>query len=199
MMADPPLPTEIDQTVALHWLRYSLDLGWTRVVSPAVLKVIERHTGHSYALVPPDTDPERLLRPKEGGVTRTVLARQALAAVLAGLADRGATCVVVEDEVKRRHDPRPSLDGLLRTAFVGDRVIHWAGLGDGPDDAVVAIDRGSLGYPTNAVVTSASPAELGLVDDADLGPAIAAAIVESLMAVIVAAYDDETYIIWEPD
>lgn len=58
--------------------------------------------------------------------------------------------------------------------------------------------RGSLGYPTNAFVTSASAEELRLVDGADLGSDIAGPIVGSLMAVIVAAYDNETFIVWEP-
>jgi hypothetical protein len=118
--------------------------------------------------------------------------------VLEGLAERGAACVVVEDELTLRRYPKPNLDGLLKTAFVGERVIHWAGLEGGAEDGRLAVDRGSGDYPTNAFVTSASAEELGLVDGADLDSSIAGRVVGSLLAVIVAAYDAETYIIWEP-
>jgi hypothetical protein len=88
--------------------------------------------------------------------------------------------------------------GLLQTAFVGEQVFHWAGLESGAEGAITVLHRGSLGYPTNAFVTSASAEALGLVDGADLDPDLAGPVVGSLLAVIVTAYDDETYIIWEP-
>jgi hypothetical protein len=77
-------------------------------------------------------------------------------------------------------------------------VIHWADLAGDMEDAIVAVNRGSGGYPTNAFVTSASADELGLMDGADLDHDVGGVVVGSLVAVIVAAYDDETYIIWEP-
>jgi hypothetical protein len=43
-----------------------------------------------------------------------------------------------------------------------------------------------------------SAEELGLVDGADPNSSIAGRVVGSLLVVIVAAYDAETYIIWEP-
>jgi hypothetical protein len=195
-MTGSVIPTEIDQSVALDWLRYSLGQG--EVISPAALKVVEEREGHAYTLAPETVDPARLASPSSGGVTGTSAAREALASVLTTLAERGTACVVVEDELRLRRDPKPSLDGLLLTAFVGEQVIHWAGLEGGPEDAIVAVDRGSHGYPTNVFVTSASAEALGLVDGADLDPDIAGPVVGSLMAVVVAAYDDETYIIWEP-
>lgn len=47
-------------------------------------------------------------------------------------------------------------------------------------------------------MTSVSAEELGLIDGGDLNVDIADAVVGSLMAVIVAAYDAETYLIWKP-
>jgi hypothetical protein len=198
-MSALPRPTEIDQTVALDWLRHSLGQG--EIISPAALKYIEEHAGHAYTLAPEGVDPARLMKPREGAVitTGTGSPREALARVLETLAERGASCVVVEDELRLKRHPKPSLDGLLLTGFVGEKVIHWAGLEGGAEDGRVAVDSGSGDYPTNAFVTSAPAEELGLVDGADLDPvAVAGTVVGSLMAVIVAAYDAETYIIWEP-
>jgi hypothetical protein len=197
-VSDLPRPTEIDQAVALDWLRHSLGQGEVDVISLAARTSIEERQGHAYTLVPDTVDPARLATPRWGGVIGTRSAREALATVLDGLAERGAACLVVEDEVNLKRYPKPSLDGLLKTAFVGEHVIHWAGLGGSADDAIVVVHRGSGGYPTNAFVTSASAEELGLVDGADLDSRVGEAVVASLMAVIVAAYDAETYIIWEP-
>ncbi len=195
-MTDSLISTEVDQKVALDWLRYSLGQG--EVISPVALKFIEEREGHSYTLAPDTVDPARLATPSDGGVTKTGDARSALAKVLATLAEHGAACVVVEDELRQRKDPKPSLDGLLLTAFVGELALHWADLADGTDGAILTVDRGSHGYPLNAFVTSASAEELGLVDGADLEQNVAGGVVGSLVAVIVAAYDAETYIIWEP-
>jgi len=197
-MTGSVMPTEIDQAVALGWLRHSLGQGEVEVISSAVLKFLEEHEGHAYTLAPETADPARLATPRWGGVAGTGGAQAALAKVLEGLAERRATCVLVEDEANWKRYPKPSLDGLLKTAFVGEQVIHWAGLEGGPEDAIVVVHRGSGGYPTNAFVTSASAEELGLVDGADLDSDLAGPVVGSLVAVIVAAYDAETFIIWEP-
>jgi hypothetical protein len=106
--------------------------------------------------------------------------------------------VVVEDCLRLRRDPKPSLDGLLLEAFVAEQVIHWAGLEGGTDAAILTLHRGSGKYPLNAFVTSVSAEELGLVDGADLDSNIAGRLVGSLMAVVVSAYEAETFMIWEP-
>lgn len=196
-MISLPVPTEIDETIALDWLRYSLGQG--EVISPAALAFIEERKGHAYTLAPDTVDPALLATPRSGGITGTSAAREALTKVLKGFAKRGAACVVVEDDLSLKRDPNPDGKGLLLTGFLGEKVIHWANLAGGTDDAIVAVHRGAGGYPTNAFVTSASADELGLVDDGDLDDEIASRVVGSLVAVIVAAYDAETYIIWEPN
>ncbi len=197
-MTNLPVPIEIDKTIAFDWLRYSLGQG--EVISPAALKFIEGHEGHGYALVPETVDPARLANPHDGAVITpgTGSPREALARVLTTLAERDGACVLVEDEMSEKGDANPSWGGRLLTGFVGEKVIHWASLAGGTDDAVVAVNRGSGDYPTNAFVTSASAEELGLMDSADLDSNIAGRVVGSLLAVIMAAYDAETYIIWEP-
>ncbi len=195
-MIDLPVPTEIDKTVALDWLRHSLGQG--EVISPAALKFIAEHEGHAYTLAPETVDPAVLATPDSGGVIKTRAAREGLVKVLEGLVERGAACVVVEDELSEKRDANPSWGGRLLTGFVGEKVIHWANLADGTDDAIVTVHRGSGDYPTNAFVTAAPAEELGLVDGANLNPGIGETAVAWLVAVIVAAYDAETYIIWEP-
>jgi hypothetical protein len=195
-MSDLPVPIQIDKMIALDWLRYSLGQG--EVISSAALMFIVEHEGHGYTLAPKTVDRALLETPSSGGVTGTRAAREALAKVLEGLAERGAACVVVEDEMSEKGDANPSWGGRLLTGFIGEKVIHWANLAGGTDDAVVAVHRGSGDYPTNAFVTSAPAEELVLVDGADLDSDVADAVVASLVAVIVTAYDAETYIIWEP-
>src|ERR1700722_653832 len=155
-MTELLLLADIDQAVALDWLRYSLGQG--EIISPVTLKFIEGREGHAYALAPEEAKPTRLAKPSEGGVIipGTGWARQALTGVLETLAGKGAVCVVVEDELRLKRDPKPSLDGLLLTGFVGEKVVHWANLAGGVADAVVTVDRGSGDYPTNAFVTSVS-------------------------------------------
>jgi hypothetical protein len=78
------------------------------------------------------------------------------------------------------------------------KVVHWASLADGAGAAITTLDRGSHGYPTNAFVTEASPKDLGLADGADLDSDFGGSVVASLVAVIVAAYDADSFPIWEP-
>lgn len=196
-MTSLAVPTEIDTTVALEWLRYSLGQG--EIISSAALKFIEERQGHAYTLAPETVEPARLATPSNGGVTKTGDAQAALAKVLEGLTEQGAACVVVENELRLKRDPKAKLDEMVLTGFVGEKVIHWANLAGSADNAVTAVHRGSGGYPLNAFVTSVLAEALGLVDDADLDSDIAGRVVGSLLAVIVAAYDAETFIVWEPN
>lgn len=196
-MTDLPRPTEIEQKAALDWLSYSLRQG--DVISPEALKVVREREGNSYVLAPDTADPARLLDLEHGVIgTGPGAAREALAKVLDGLAESGAACLVVEDELRSRKDPKPDVDGLP-TAFVGERVIHWSGLASGVQEAIHALHRGSHGYPLNAFVTSVAEQDLGLSNGADLEDHdVASAVVQSLVAVIVAAYDADSFLIWEP-
>lgn len=67
--------------------------------------------------------------------------------MLEGLAQRGAACVVVENDLRLKRHPEANLDRMLLTGFVGERVIHWASLAGGTDDAVLAVHRGASGAP----------------------------------------------------
>jgi hypothetical protein len=196
-MINLPEPVDVDQAAAREWLCYSLGQG--DVISPALLKMVEGRRGRSYVLAPSGTDPGQLASFEHGVIgTGPKAARVALASVLDAMIGRGAACVVVEDELRLKRDPKPSVDGLLHTAFVGERVIHWAALAGGTESAILTLHRGSSGYPLNAFVTSASEQDLCLVDGADLDQGIGSAVAQSILAVIVAAYDAASFLIWEP-
>jgi hypothetical protein len=143
------VPTDIDSAVARDWLHHSLEGG--DVISRAALSVIERCPERAYALVPATVDRARLGNLHEGGVCLTAGARAALGTVLDVLVKRGAAAVVVEDELRLRADQNPTVDGLLQTAFIGERVVHWAPLKDDTTDAIITVERGSHGYPLNAL------------------------------------------------
>lgn len=195
-MTDLPRPTEIDRAVAFEWLRQSLSQG--NVISRSVLTAVQESDGRSQVLIPEAVDAARLTKLSEGGVIGTHSAQEALPPVLDELKEDGAASVVVEDEVRLRSDPNTDVDGLLLTAFVDDSVLHWADFGDGAEPAVQVLHRGSHGYPLNAFIVSATTKELGLVNGADLDSNIGDAIAQALIAVIVAAYDAETFLIWKP-
>lgn len=86
--------------------------------------------------------------------------------------------------------------GSRGPSFVGERVLHWCDLRDGGGKGARTIIRGAHGYPLNAFLTSRSSAELGLVDRRQAPKALSQLVVESLLAVVVSAFDGESFLIW---
>lgn len=126
-------------------------------------------------------------------------ADRGLAAVLDELAGESSACVVVEDDMGMRMDPAIQ-NSSFPVAFVGDRVVSWAELKRGRGaDAVEGITQGASGYPRNAFVVSKSVDELELVDRQSLSKDIAGKVAGALLAIIVGAFDDESYVIWVND
>jgi hypothetical protein len=102
----------------------------------------------------------------------------------------GAQSLVVEDDLARRGDP--GLEGNV--AFVDDRVVRWANLGQGADAPAALLRGGSSGYPLNAFVSSFGAGDLMLAPGSRLQPAALSTIVNSAMAVIASVYDAEAYV-----
>lgn len=89
---------------------------------------------------------------------------------------------------------------LSEVRRAGDRVVHWCDLDLGT--GVVAteiISRGAFGYPLNAFVSTESAANLGLVASQSIPENSMDTPSGSLLAVIVAAFDAESYLIWSVD
>jgi hypothetical protein len=105
-------------------------------------------------------------------------------------------CVVIEDDVQRREDPRVRSPA----AFLGDRVVHWCDVyPGGGQSAAGAIEQGAFGYPLNAFVVSRSSKELGLIDGEEAPRDLPPQVKSSLMAVIVSAFDATSFTIWTLD
>lgn len=195
-MTEPLHAIEIDLEPALAWLSYSLGQG--DIISPKVLELIRKHDGRAYVFAPEGTGRAQLYDLEYGEInTSESIALEALSLRLNTLVERDAACVVLEDELSLRSDPTPDMGGLP-TAFVGERVLHWAELNKGTQEALRVLYLGSHGRPLNAFVTTASAHELGLSNNATLTHDIADLVAGSMIAVIVAAYDTESFLIWEP-
>jgi hypothetical protein len=110
--------------------------------------------------------------------------------LLEALVATGARTLIVEDDLAQYGDPR--LEGNV--AFVGNRVVRWAELDRGTDDALFLLRSGSSGHPLNAFVSTRSVAELSLEPGSQLRSEPVASIVRSIVTVIVSVYDAEAYV-----
>jgi hypothetical protein len=61
------------------------------------------------------------------------------------------------------------------------------------------IDQGASGYPLNGFVVTRSAADLALVDGQDAPEHLAQDVVSALIAVVVAAFDAESFLLWVQD
>lgn len=121
-----------------------------------------------------------------------------LAETLDELATCGGKCVVVEDDLSSPTDPHLATDPVP-TAFIRDRVFSWDELKPGNGAALTEEVMGvGSGYPRNAFVTSHSVAELGVIHHKQAPAKFPQRVAESLMAVIVSIFDDESYLVWTP-
>jgi hypothetical protein len=188
-------PVELSAHEARDWLQRSLAGG--HQLSAAVLAAAPFDRGRLRALVPSDITADHITKFHEGGVVKGSVADAALAPLLDDLTQSGAACVVVEDDVARRSDPFVARISIP-SAFFGDRVVHWCDLEPGSGAAAAKVIRSSaFGYPLNAFVATKSCADLGLINGRSLGGTLVSAVVGSLLAVIVSAFDNESFLVWD--
>jgi hypothetical protein len=185
-------PAEIDHGEASAWLEKSLREGLS--LSRAVLASQIVKDGRFLILVPSDFN-RSPLDLGAGGVIPLNTSSQALGEFFDGVIPSGAGSVVVEDDMRRASDP-----GLSKTteavAFIGERVIHWCDLAEGGQACAQAVKMGSHWYPLNAFVSTSCPHELGLVNRQEAPKELPQWIASSLVAVVVAAFDSESFLIW---
>src|SRR6476469_6390278 len=149
-------PTEEAQ----GWLRYSLEQGFD--VSAAVLDAGYIDHGRGLAIVSAEFQ-RTSFNFSQGGVLGTDASAERLGSLLEedGLGSVGA--VLVEDDVMGKGDPWISKISYP-SAFIRDRVLHWADLEKGTDNVLEVVQRGAFGYPLNAFLVSKSSVDLGLSD-----------------------------------
>ena len=121
----------------------------------------------------------------------------ALAAMLAPAAARGGRILVIEDELSPPGDPVLA-EHADRVFLCGNDVYHWRPVTAALDAAALTELLGSAtsGYPTNGFVVVADPSGWGPF--AELADADLAALAAGSEAVLVAAYDAEGLLWWEP-
>lgn len=185
---------ELPRGRARGWIEKSLAAG--DGVAAAVLADPPFAGGRFRSFVPADTPAERLARLEEGGLVDAEAALAALATELDNLKRRGASSLVVEDDVGRRGDPAVA-SSEAATSFIGDRVVSWADLKPGACELAARVTNYASGYPLNAFVSSRSAAELGLVDRGTLSEGFGARVAATVMAVIVSTFDAESYLVWD--
>lgn len=180
---------------AQDWLQYSLTQGFD--LSAEVLASDFLSTGVALAVVSTGFSRTEFSY-ATGGVLGMRRARLCLARVLHQLAAYAAETVLVEDDLRRRRDPVASRSGLA-SGFIGDRLVHWGDVRSACNGAVHVIAQGASGYPLNGFVVSRSAPDLGLVDGQDAPEHLAHDVVSTLIAVVVAAFDAESFLLWVRD
>jgi hypothetical protein len=178
-----------------QWVKRSLVEGSD--VSTSVLGDISLDRGSFHTFVSSNWV-GRELKFAEGGCISSHSADAFLGSALEDLIRDGASCVVIEDDRWKPSDPA-IVERTGRVAFIGDHVVHWHDLQPGFGiEAAEAVRKGALGYPLNAFVSTMSAGDLGLVDGEDAPKSFPGAVTESLLAVVVSAFDAESYLVWTP-
>lgn len=177
---------------AVEWFEESLGQGFDLSAAALAAGLVDR--GSFFAIVPEGFTPKRFDF-AAGGVTKTNPAQAKLCQCLCQLQRAGGKSVIVEDDVQRRSDPHVS-SSPTSISFCGERVIHWADLPGNEEAVVVTIDRGATGYPLNAFVTTRSSTALGLTRHESIPDGFVDEVFEGLIAVICAAFDGESYVLW---
>jgi hypothetical protein len=172
----------------MEWLRKSLAAG--HVLAHAVLSKVDLDRGDAVVLVPTGKQQRDLPNLATGGVIQGGSAGPALERLLSKW--NGRAVLLVEDDAARTGDPALRLERNL-FEVPPDRIVHWTQFD--PSTAHQCLRAGSTGYPTNAFLLTA---EVGQVRDtiAQDPDRLTDWIGRRLIAIIVAAFDAESWLVW---
>jgi hypothetical protein len=168
------------------WLRESLSQG--ALLSSAALAGLPLDDGEAAALVPEDFHGSPVFTESAG--VRAAGADAGLARWLAASGRAGT--LVIEDELARPGDP--VLSRLTAPYLTEEGRVYWF-VGIEPSAAergVTRLHESSSGYPTNAFVLSVPVDHVTAI-----GP-LAERLPTILRAIVVAAFDAESFVIWTP-
>jgi hypothetical protein len=192
-MTDAKLLT-LTSADAREWIFQSLSSG--HEISKTVAESLASRPGTVCGIVSPSSELAPGLDFASGGMVGSEAAVQCLSKVFEVLARQGSRIVLVEDDVQRRTDPGLEAESLS-SAYMGDDVVHWSDLAVGSGTvAAETVKGGAFGYPLNAFVSTRSPTELGLAEHTQVAAAAALEIANSLTAIVVSAFDAESFLVW---
>lgn len=184
---------EIDKEKGRHWLEQSLAAGQT--VSAAVLASEPFDSGSFRTFIPAYNRTGQIEFPETGVFSTN--ASPGLARFLDDLTSECAACVVVEDDLLERTDFPSPARRTVPSAFLGRSVLHWCDLEPKSGRAAAGvIQESSSGYPLNAFVVTKSAAHLGLINGREVLDDFSDRIVVSLLAVVVSAFDGQSFAVW---
>jgi hypothetical protein len=184
---------EVPKNQGRPWLEQSLAAG--QAISVAILATAPLSQGRFFTFIPDNAEPRQLEFP-EKGVFATSVAGPGLARFLDKLVEKGAACVLVEDDVLGRGD-RQLERMAVPSAFIGEEVVHWCDVKSGSCMAAAeGVRESAFGYPLNAFVVSEPVSALGLVNGQQAPDDLVPKVAESLLAVIVSAFDGQSFAVW---
>lgn len=185
---------EVSPTQGRAWFEESLGRGFD--LSTAVLSTEPLTRGRFLTFVSKELAVGDIEFPHAPDAP-TVATQSHLAKYLDDWTKDGASCFLFEDDVVERGDPAIER-WSIPSAFVGTRVVHWSDLGvRGGAAAVESINSGAFGYPLNAFVLSCSAEELGLAHREPVSKDSLIKVTQSLLGIVVSAFDATSFAIWD--
>lgn len=183
----------IDPPVGHEWVRRSLADGY--LVSKAVM-ALDPLTRGSFSVIAPEW--LQIPRPESLGlahqIPQHVDALNVLVATLDAWIAKGAACLVVENNISSRMDPHGRFG---HRSYLEDTVVNWLDLPEASGEmALNVIGTSSTDWMLNAFVSKESSEALGLVHCRDAPARLGTRIAQSLMGMVVSAFDGESYVVW---
>lgn len=184
---------ELDLSRGLRWVRDSLSRGGGASAAVLERNLLER--GAVWAILPDNYDLEAERSIDHGGVTSSEVADAGLANALVRLGVDTRT-VLLEDELAL-----PGDKDLLATRGEGlwiyqGQILRTLDIESTTTSVVGFLRSGSSGYPTNAFMLNTRLDPRPQMP-ATLGPHELCQALNGLLAVTVAAFDAETWLIWQ--
>ena len=185
-----PFGLVIGSDVAEPWVGRCLRQG-----TPLAIKVSQElwRPGAAVLFVPPEFKGRQVQPLSTGKYVKTSDSMNVAVKFLEWSREQGAKTLLVESDVQRRGD---RFAHGADVAFIDNRVVRWVDVGTSSEDAAGLLRRGATGHPLNAFVCEDSASDLGLIAEGEVGDEVLKAIVASLIAVVVGAFDTESFVAW---
>ncbi len=194
-----PLLSGYEDPAAREWIRTSLERG--HELSRFALERFDLSTGTVLCMVPSANPPPFGFR---GTLDTSYDCSPDLVEAVSMLAARGAVALVVEDELARRGDQflgdNAPPDTLVPYYLADDHILWGIDLEQlKAPETVELISWASAGWPTNAFFVGAKTRSVRLVEGGEISNRELGALSNAITGILVAAFDAESYVVWEPE